>query len=99
MQGRTKRGQHPRSICSKHQEGQEEYSGRSQPEPLTYLIHSHKIYPSDPEPNGVDIRNFLVAELARSFDFAFKNLGAENLGDFRYGLSPRHLTLSRMDSA
>ena len=43
-------------------------------------------------PNGVDLRNFLVAELARSFGFALKNQGAESLGDFRYGLSPRHLT-------
>ena len=34
----------------------------------------------------MDFRNFLVAELARSFGFAFKNRGAESLGDFRYGL-------------
>jgi len=40
--------------------------------------------------NGVDLRNFLVAELAKSFGFSFKNRGAESLGDFRYGLSPRH---------
>jgi len=42
-------------------------------------------------PNGVDLRKFLVAELARSFGFAFKNRGAESIGDFRHGLSPRPL--------
>jgi len=45
--------------------------------------------------NGVDLSNFLVAELARSFGFAFKNRGAKSLGDFRYGLRPRHLLSSR----
>jgi len=39
--------------------------------------------------NGVDLRNFLVAELAKSFGFAFKNRGSESLGDFRYGLCSR----------
>jgi len=34
--------------------------------------------------NGVNLTYFLVAELARSFGFPFKNRGAESLGDFRY---------------
>ena len=41
-------------------------------------------------PNGVDLTNFLVAEVAKSFGFPCKNGGAESLGDFRYALSPRH---------
>jgi len=43
----------------------------------------------------VDLRSFLVAELARSFGFPFKNRSAESLGDFRYGLCPRDLSLKR----
>jgi len=39
------------------------------------------------ESNGVDLSNFLVAELAKSFGFPFKNRGAESLDDFRYALS------------
>jgi len=48
------------------------------------------IVSSDSVGNGVDLGNFLVAEPARNFGFAFKNRSAESLGDFRYGLSPRH---------
>ena len=46
-------------------------------------------------PHGVDLRNVLVAELARSFGFAFKYRGAESLGDFRYSLRPRHRSHAR----
>ncbi|GEM_PF-3212403 len=38
----------------------------------------------------MDLTNFLVAELAKSFGFPCKNGDAESLGDFRYALSPRH---------
>ena len=41
--------------------------------------------------NGVDLTYFLVGELAKSFGFPCKKWAAESLGDFRYGLSPRHL--------
>ena len=43
---------------------------------------------------GLNVYFFFVAELARSFGFPCKNLGAESLGDFRYGFKKRgHCTL------
>jgi len=47
----------------------------------------------------VDLAYFLVAELAKSFGFPCKNGAAESLGDFRYGLSPRHLIQTRWNFA
>gem|GEM_PF-2412817 len=63
--------------------------GRAFVNALPFLFGQH--WPADICRNGVDLRNFLVAELARSFGFPLKNRAAESLGDFRYGLCLRHL--------